>query len=92
MKFFAELSFGLVGCKSCEVIEADSLAEAEITAYQLAVENAESYGYYQDEDHFGDLDTVGKDWDEDEECYEQEGFIDFYVEPYEPEKHDPYLF
>lgn len=48
-----------------------------------------SYGYDQDEDYFGgSLDQVGRDWDEDEECYEDERELEYWYEPYDPEEHD----
>ncbi len=87
-KFFVEVSFGYVGCYSRDVIEADSEEEARNDAYIMAIENAESFGFYQDEEHFGDLDSVGKDFDEDESDYLETGFLYFHVEPYVPEKHD----
>ena len=89
MKYFTKVGFGIVGCETAEVFEAASLKEAEETAYLIAVENAESFGFYQDEEHFGDRDSVGKDYDEGE--YYESGFLDYYVGPYVAEEHDMYL-
>ena len=90
MKFFARLSHGYDSMTAYELIEANSEEEALEEAYRLAVENAESYGFQQDEEAFGDLDTVGV-WDEDSESYEEQGFLDYSVELYYPAEHDGYL-
>ena len=87
-KWFVEVSFGYVGCYSRDVIEADSEEAARNDGYIMAIENAESHGFYQDEEHFGDLDTVGRNFDEDECEYYEVGHLDVHVEPYVPEKHD----
>lgn len=39
--------------------------------YECGNDLATSYGYDNDEDHFGDLDSFGKDW-----CDEQEEYLD----------------
>lgn len=69
-----------------------SIPEGEIEAWlrEQAIENAEDYGYYQDEDYFGDLDHVGHDGCE-LEGYLSEGFLEYLFEPYNPEEHDEEL-
>lgn len=89
MKYFVTLSFGIVSCEGYDVIEASSLEEAEREAYEMCVEHAQAYGFEQDEDHFGDLDSVGREWDKED--YAEQGFIDPSVELYIPKKHDGYL-
>lgn len=67
------------------------LSTDEIDQYLrvLAIENAESFGYYQDEDYFGGfLDSVGRDWDDEEECYADERDLEYWFELYDPEEHD----
>jgi len=100
IKYFYRVSFGFVGCESTGVLEAKNELAAHETARELAIENAESFGYYQDEDVFGDLDTVGspaenltEEEEEEEEELEFEGYdevgeLDYYVEVYNSEKHD----
>lgn len=90
-KWLAKLSFSVVGCDTHTLIEADTYEEAYQQAYEDSIEWAQSFGYEQDDEAFGDLDTVGCDWDEDEQEYAQQGFIDPEVVPYVPEKHDMYL-
>jgi hypothetical protein len=91
MKYVAFLEFGVAGCRGTELIEAESKEEAEGVARELTLEWASSFGYEQDYDHFGDLDTLGCEWLDEEEEYAQEGFIDSFVEEYNPEKHDGIL-
>jgi hypothetical protein len=92
-KYFYTVSFGLAGCEGAGVLEAKDLHSAEECARVHSIENAEMFGFYQDEDVFQDLDTVGKAAeDEDEEFeypgYEETGSLEYYVELYVPEKHD----
>lgn len=87
-KWFVEVGFGYVGCYGRDVFEAETEEEARDYAYIMSIQNAESFGFYQDEEHFGELDSVGKDFDEDEGEYLETGSLDFHVEPYVPEKHD----
>jgi hypothetical protein len=86
-KWLAHLDFGVPTCSTYEVIEADSYEEACKQAYDLTIEWAQSYGYEQNEEYFGCLDELGCDWDEDAEEYEQTGFADPSVEPYDHELH-----
>lgn len=89
--YFARLYFGVTGCTGYELVHAESLAQAEKEAYELTVDWASSFGFEQDLNYFGELDSVGSGWDDEEESYEQEGFIDPLVELYDPETHDCYL-
>jgi hypothetical protein len=91
MKFFARLSFSICGMDTGVIIDAPSEVAAEELAYEMTVEHATSYGFYQDEEVFGDFDTLGCDFDEETESYAQEGFIDSHVELYIPELHDMHL-
>jgi hypothetical protein len=90
-KYFARLSFHNPGYDSCTLIEADSFDEAYSIAWEETAELAGTFGFEQNDDHFGDLDTVGKDWDEEEEEYGDTGSLDPLVELYDPAKHDGYL-
>lgn len=91
-KYYIGGNFSIVGADMHEVGEFNSLQEAENCAREMVIEFASSYGFDQDEDYFGDLDSVGADWDEEGECYEQEGFLEYWVEEYNPEEHDCYLY
>jgi len=97
IKYFYRVSFGFVGCESTGLLEAKNEEAALEIVRELAIANAESFGYYQDEDAFGDLDTVGavaENLTEEEEAelefegYGEVGQLDYYVEVYNPEKHD----
>ena len=87
-KYFYRVSIGLSGCDSTGIIEAETEDQALEYAIEEAIQNAESYGFYQDEEYFGDLDQVGSEWDEDDQWYNQSGYLDYYVELYIPEEHD----
>ena len=91
MKYAAFLQFGINGCESVEIIEADSEQGAYDTCYEMTIEHAQSYGFEQDLEHFGDNDTLGSEWNEELEEYQQEACVDCYVEEYDPERHDDYL-
>lgn len=91
MKWFAELSFGYPTMTGTMLIEAGTVEEAEAEARKECIEWASSYGFEQDPDHFGDYDSVGREWDEDEESYNEEGTLEPSVEPYNSEEHDGYL-
>jgi|TARA_R100000084_G_C4625503_1_gene135573 hypothetical protein len=97
IKYFYRVSFGFVGCESTGLLEAKNEEAALEIVRELAIENAESFGYYQDEDAFGDLDTVGavaENLTEEEEAelefegYGEVGQLDYYAEVYNSEKHD----
>lgn len=62
-----------------EVIEAESMEAATAVARAKAIELAESYGFYQDEAHFGNRDQVGYDWDEEDNSYIQDGELSYSV-------------
>ena len=91
-KYFAKCSIG-AGMESYELIEEDSFDKAEELARSLCIDLADSYGFYQNEEYFGELDSVAQEdsWDEDEEEYTNIGFLEYYVEDYNPEEHDDYL-
>lgn len=89
-KYFYKVSLGFVGCDQTGLIETDKSSDY-IDGYlrEQAIDNASSYGYEQDSDHFeGDCDQVGKDWDEDEEDYLSQGELEYWFEDYDPEEHD----
>jgi len=86
--YFASLSFSMVGCTQEVLVSARTETEAWDEALRLSLELAESFGFEQNEDHFGDLDSVGLDWNEEEVRYEQEGFLDPGVELYDDKKHE----
>lgn len=84
-KYFVKMMTGYVGMDGYELIEADSLEEANDSAYDMAVQHAESYGV--------EFCPDGEEC-EDPECeYEHEGSsnIEGTAVPYIPEKHDCYL-
>lgn len=86
--YLATLNFGVGGTTQHEVISADTEEQANEIAYEMCVEHAGSYGFEQNEDYFGDLDSLGSNWDEEEQAYESEGFVDSYVEVYNHEEHE----
>lgn len=90
-KFFITYGFGYAGCEGAGVITAENIDEATDEARCAALSNAESFGYYQDEDYFGDLDQVGRpaeEEDDEEDAYLETGTLDYYAVPYVPETHD----
>lgn len=86
-KYFYKVSFGFVGCDRTGLLETE-LSDEKIDEHlrEFAIENSSDYGFYQDEDHFGDLDSVGGDWEEG--GYLQIGELEYWFEEYIPEKHD----
>lgn len=95
-KYVVFAGVGLVGCDTVELVEVpDSIQHVVIfmdkVSRQIAIENAESFGYYRDEDYFGDEVSLGCDWDDTIGYYMCEGFLDYYYEGYNPEKHDNLL-
>ena len=98
IKWFYKVGFDICGCDYTGIIEAETEEQALDEAREIAIENAQSYGFEQDEEFFGDLDQVGNNWYEDpddEESedvgYEQTGYLSYYVVEYDPEKHDAYI-
>lgn len=91
MKWFATLDIGYPGMLGYCLIEADTEEQAEDLAREECIDWADSYGFYQDEEHFGDRDQLGREWDEDEDAYNEEGTLGPSVEPYNPEEHGGYL-
>lgn len=91
MKWFATIDFGQSGCGTHMLIEADTQEKANELAREHTIDWASSYGFEQDPDYFGEYDSVGRNWDEYEQEYEDIGFIDCDAEPYDPEEHDGYL-
>ena len=91
-KFFIHCTIG-TGMNSYHLIESDSYCAAEEEARLFCIELAESYGYYQNEDYFGERDSVAEEdsWDEDEEDYGNIGFLEYETSYYTPEEHDGYL-
>lgn len=90
--WFAKLHFGICGCDGHTLFKDMTREQAEREAYEETLEWASSYGFEQDEEAFGDLDTVGADFDEETGEYSQTRFIDSVVEEYDPEQHDGYLY
>lgn len=97
MKYFAKFGFGLCGCDGSDVFEASSIKEAEEYVRTAAIQQAESFGYYQYPDLAGGcLDEVFSESEVSE--WEEAGRIEedlpcghslhyYYVE-YDPEVHD----
>ena len=59
--FFYKVSIGLAGCDSTGLIQGESEDKLTDTMHGVAIENAESYGYHQDEERLESLDSVGGD-------------------------------
>ena len=91
-KFFVHCTIG-AGMNSYQLVEESSYDKAEELARSLCVELAESYGYYQSEEYFGELDSVAREesWDEDDEEYGDVGFLGYETSYYTPDEHDGYL-
>jgi hypothetical protein len=96
MLFFYEVDAG-TGTQLTGILEEDTLEKAEEVARMYAIENAESYGYEQNLEAFGCLDTVGKpneyydpesDDEDDHEEYSETVDVTWVVEPYDPLEHD----
>jgi len=87
-KYYYEISIGFAGMDKLGAIETD-LSDNEILEWlrEEAIEHAMSYGFEQDEMYFGDLDQVGSEWDEDEQCYLNEGYLEYWYEDYNEEAH-----
>lgn len=92
-KYFIKCSVG-AGMNSCELEVFKSYDEAENYARESCLELASEYGYYNDEDYFGDLDQLYQEdsWDEETEEYTDLGELEYYVEEYDPEEHDGELY
>ena len=89
-KWFVRLSVG-AGMKDYVILEAGTLEEAEKEARDYCYDLALEYEYDTDQDYFGDLDQVGRDWDEDLQEYSDVSEMEYYAELYDPEVHDDYL-
>ena len=87
-KWFYEIGFGYECMNASGILEAETEDQALEGAIQEAIYHAESFGFYLDLEFFGDYDQVGKDFDEEYESYAEEGILEYYVEPYDPEKHN----
>lgn len=93
MKYFIKCSVG-EGMNSTELVDLDSYDEAEGYAREQCLELASEYGYYNDEDYFGDLDQLYNEdsWDEETEEYTDQSELEYYVEEYVPDEHDGLLY
>ena len=83
-EYYYEVDFGLAGTESSGILEAEDDEQAAELAYQHSIDNAESFGFFQEEP--GDQ-VIKRNDDEDDEDYE-EGDLDFFIELYNPQKHD----
>ena len=82
------LSGGFGGARNFEVIQADSLEDAEKWAWESACEEYESYaGSYGLRDIMDIIKEDGVEEDEAEEIFneEREGWLDYIAEPYSKE-------
>ncbi len=91
--WFSKISCGH-GMTKYELIENKTYDQADQWAREDCIEWASSYGYYTDLDYFGDLDQLYRDgsWDEETEEYLDVTELDYYIEEYNPEKHDDHLY
>jgi len=86
--FFSKLGTGFVGTSAYEKFDAEDEVEAEKIAYDLAIENAESYFfivYEGDEEPDEEEYVYGAD-------YTYEDDVSYTLEVYDPEEHDMYLY
>ena len=88
MFYRAEIHLGFCGMDTEVYFQAVSQKAAEECARELAIDHAESYGFEQNEDVFGDYDTIGRNFDEDSEEYEEVGSLDYYVEEVSQEEYE----
>lgn len=78
---------GYVGMDGYDLLSMpDDATEYEVqdAAHLMALEHAESYGYYPSGDEYPEEDDSDDDWNSDRISDNIEG----YAEPYDPEKHD----
>lgn len=89
IKWFTRVSCGC-GMSDATVEEAKDETEALSHARELCIDLSSSYGYYQDEDYFGECDSLYQEdsWDEETEEYTDISDLEYYVEVYDPEEHD----
>lgn len=93
-KYVVFAGIGLVGCDTVELVEVPNLVVygyLEEISRIIAIENANSFGYCQDEEYFGDEDSLGWGWDSTIGYYMGETYLEYYYEKYNPEKHDKLL-
>ena len=88
MFYKAEIHLGFCGMDTEVYFQAVSQKDAEECTRELAIAHAESYGFEQNEDVFGDYDTIGRDFDEDLEEYEEVGSLDYSVEEVSQEEYE----
>ncbi len=88
MLYKAEIHLGFCGMDTEVYFQAVSQKAAEECARELAIDHAESYGFEQNDDVFGDYDTIGRNFDEDSEEYEEVGTLDYYVEEVSQEEYE----
>ena len=88
MFYKAEIHLGFCGMDTEVYFQAVSQKAAEECARELAIDHAESYGFEQNEDVFGDYDTIGCNFDEDSEEYEEVGSLDYCVEEVSQEEYE----
>ena len=88
MFYKAKMHLGFCGMDTEVYFQAVSQKAAEECARELAIDHAESYGFEQNEDVFGDYDTIGRNFDEGSEEYEEVGSLDYYVEEVSQEEYE----
>ena len=87
MFFKHEMGLGFCGMDTVEYFQANNLKEAEVIARELAIGWAETYGFEQNEDIFGDQDTIGLNFDEDAQEYDDVGSLDYSVDKVSEEEY-----
>ena len=88
MFYKAEIHLGFCGMDTEVYFQAVSQKDAEECARELAIDHAESYGFEQNENVFGDYDTIGRNFDEGSEEYEEVGSLDYSVEEVSQEEYE----
>ena len=87
MFFKTEINLGFCGMDTVVYFQAVSQKAAEDYAREVAIDWAETYGFEQNEDIFGDQDTIGRNFDEDEQEYDEVGFLDYSVDKVSEEEY-----
>lgn len=85
--YIVHMHVGYAGMDGHDILSMpDDATEDEVqdAAHLMAIEHAESYGYYPSGDEYPEEDDSDDDWNSDRISDNIEG----YAEPYDPEKHD----
>ena len=87
MFFKTKINLGFCGMDTVVYFQTVSQKDAEDYAREIAIGWAESYGFEQNEEVFGDQDTIGCNFDEDEQEYDDVGLLNYSVEEVSEEEY-----